>query len=151
MAKTCVSVAICVLGSLSILLAYGCYRFGSPESFLLYLNGQRLSLQPAVVQIGPLEPGGSIDVVFSIINSGNDCARILGSKATCSCLAIVTQPSQVLPRNSAKVVVRFFGHTANPDAADASEKQQPFDIFLGTEGATGITRLTGTITLRGDD
>ena len=79
-------VAAVAASLLTALAGLAWWRFGSVAVGLAYLRGERLVIEPRVVELGEGRPDERRDVVIRIINLTDRPVRLLGSSATCQCI-----------------------------------------------------------------
>ncbi len=86
-----------VIAALSVFAAIGTVAFGSPAAALAYLRGERLSLEPALLDVGEGNFGERKQLVIHVRNWTEKPVRILGGTSDCSCVVTRDLPLSVEP------------------------------------------------------
>ncbi len=86
-----------VLVILGLFAAIGTLAFGSPAAALGYLRGERLSVEPRLVDVGEGYIGEQKQVVVQLRNWTDKRIRVVGGTADCSCLVTGELPVTVEP------------------------------------------------------
>lgn len=81
--------------------------FGSPDAALARLRGERISIQPRLVDIGSGQPGQTVEAKIEVVNRLDRSMLIEGGTSDCSCLAIQDLPLTLAPGEAHHVSVRI--------------------------------------------
>jgi hypothetical protein len=132
----------CVLGGYLFLLgslaAFAHYRHGSISDALASLRSERLSVNPAMLDMGQGVPGETRDATVELANRTDQPIRIIGGTSDCSCTVLGDLPMTIPPGESRSISVQmrlpnsigaFAGWTngcaycTNPDYTDAQKAE----------------------------
>jgi hypothetical protein len=141
--RTCylVAVSVIVVATLTGLLAIGAsYWFGSAEAALAYLRGERLSVQPSLVDVGEGEAGALQTATVRLVNRTDHPIRVVGGTSDCSCVATDDLPVRIAggDSHSIRIKVRL---PANPGMFTREASLLTDDAGMATVGF----RLTGKV------
>lgn len=120
--------------------AAGLLWFGSIDAALAGMRGERLSVQPALVDVGVGAPGETLLAKVRLINRTDKPIRVIGGTSDCSCTVIADLPVDVAPgeTRSISVAVRL------PNAPGLFNR--PAGLEIDDAGLIRINfRLTGRI------
>lgn len=85
----------------AILWSVALYGFGSAPEALAYLRGERVSVQPRLVNMGEGQPGELRQVAVEVANWTDKPIRVIGASRDCSCsvdgLPVSIPPKQKRP------------------------------------------------------
>lgn len=100
-----------VLAMLGLLAGIGTLAFGSPAGALAYLRGEKLSVEPRLLDMGEGCIGDNKEAVVHVRNWTDQPIRVLGGTSDCSCVVTRSLPVTIPPgeRMSLTVVVRLKG------------------------------------------
>jgi Protein of unknown function (DUF1573)/Methylamine utilisation protein MauE len=96
-----------VLLMLGVLSAIGTAAFGSPAAALAYLRGQRLSVEPRLVDVGEGYLGEQTEILVRLRNWTEQPIRVVGGSADCSCVVTDDLPTTVEPGATSLLKVRL--------------------------------------------
>lgn len=95
---------ILMLGSFAV-VAY--FLFGSPDGALAYLRGERISIQPTLVNIGQGEAGEIRQIKIKVVNWSAQPIRVIGGSSDCSCNATGGLPLTIPPNDSRPIELQM--------------------------------------------
>jgi hypothetical protein len=93
------------------LVSFAFYSFGSVDSALAYVRGDRLMADARSRSFGEVEKGQHASVVFELANTSDREINVLGARTGCTCLFAEGLPLPVPPRSrrSIRIAVRTDG------------------------------------------
>ena len=93
-----IALGICGVSlALGLLTAAGSVAFGSPAAALAYLRGERLSVEPSLVDIGEGSLGEEKEAIVQVRNWAEQPVRVVGGTSDCSCVATRDLPVNLQP------------------------------------------------------
>jgi uncharacterized protein DUF1573/methylamine utilization protein MauE len=84
-----------VFAALGILAGIGTLTFGSPAAALAHLRGERISIDPSLVDVGDGTLGDQKEIVINVLNWSKNPIRIVGGTSDCSCVATRDLPLSI--------------------------------------------------------
>jgi hypothetical protein len=81
--------------------------FGSTAAAKAALRGDKVFLEPPVIDFGTVPGGIAAEQQFVIHNSGPDAIRVIGGTSNCACTLIPDLPATVSPGESRQLRVRM--------------------------------------------
>jgi hypothetical protein len=130
---------LALIGGVLVGLAY--VSFGSVPAAIAYFRGERISVEPYVVDVGEGSAGELREVFVTLTNWTNKPVQLFGGTADCSCTVLQDLPMTIPAKESRSftVQVRLMG------TSGAFTRKAAF--LVNDEGFKKIDfRLTGTIT-----
>jgi hypothetical protein len=79
--------------------------FGSVDATLARLRGERISVQPRLVDMGGGQPGQTLQAAVEIVNRTDQPVTITGGTSDCSCVTTNELPITIAPGESRQVAV----------------------------------------------
>ncbi len=104
-----------------VILLGGLSWFGSLDAMHGYLKGQNILVDSAMKFGGKVKQGEHVDVTYQLHNSTSDSIRVLGAKASCSCIAILDLPMTIEPGQDKTIRLRLRGRTAGKLQRESAE------------------------------
>lgn len=89
--------------------------FGSLPAGLAYFRGERVAIQPRLVEVGAAQTGDTRTVELELSNWTDHPVRLIGGSADCSCSVLEDLPLTIPAGDSASVSLRinFSGRPGN--------------------------------------
>lgn len=81
--------------------------FGSADAALAWLRGERVSIQPRMVDVGEGRPGQTMEAVVQVVNRTNQPVRLLGGNSDCSCVATRDLPVTLAPGETRQISIQI--------------------------------------------
>ena len=110
LAKAALLPAVCIFGGTLVLagalMGAAHLAFGSMPAAIAFFRGERVSVEPAILDLGSAEPGESREVPLTITNWTEKPIRVFGGTANCSCTVLGDLPVNIPPRESRSITVR---------------------------------------------
>ena len=91
---------------LSLLAGIGTWVFGSLDTALARLRGERMSVRPGLVDVGRGPPGRSVEVTVELVNRTDRLVRVIGGSSDCFCVVTNDLPLTLEPQGSRLVQIR---------------------------------------------
>ena len=110
---------LCIV--LPILLLAAIAIFGSLDATFGYLAGERVLVDAATKFAGEVGENEFTDVAYRLQNSSSQPIRVLGAKASCSCIAILDLPTTVEAGGTREIRLRLKGRTPNRVQRESAE------------------------------
>lgn len=136
--------AMAVLGGYALLLAFiaifSAAYFGSIRSAIAVLRGERLSVYPALVEMGIGVPGEERNASVELTNRTDQPIRLIGGTADCSCTVLGDLPVTIPAGESRSITVTM--HL--PKSLGAFNRKAQLTIDDGEFKRIGF-RLSGRI------
>jgi hypothetical protein len=126
-----------LLGSLGV---FAHYHFGSIDAALAGLRSERLSVYPALVDVGEGAPGESRDALVELSNRTDRPIRIIGGTSDCSCTVLGDLPVTIPPGEARSITVTVY----LPNSVGRFNRKAELKIDDQGFGRVGF-RLTGRI------
>ena len=89
------------------LAGYGVARFGCVPFALAYLRGERLVVDDASRQLGPVAVGEKRQIRYKLTNLSSTEVRVLGSNSPCACTVVNSMPDSFPAGSSRDVGIEF--------------------------------------------
>jgi hypothetical protein len=132
-----------LVGSLAVLAQY---RYGSIEAAIAILRNERLSVRPALIDVGRGVPGEIRQASVELTNRTDHPIRVLGGTADCSCTVAGSLPVTVPPAGTESIAIAV----RLPPSLGAFDRRAT--LTIDDHGfKTVAIRLTGRITESSDD
>jgi hypothetical protein len=80
--------------------------FGSTDAALARLRGERVSIQPRLVDVGEGQAGQTLETVVEVVNRMDHPLTILGGSSDCSCVTTKDLPVRLAPGEARQVSVQ---------------------------------------------
>lgn len=90
---------------LGIIAGIGTISFGSPAAALASLRGERLSIQPRLVDVGDVEMGQRKEAIFDVQNWTDKPIRLVGGTSDCSCVVTKDLPMTIPAGESCSLTI----------------------------------------------
>jgi hypothetical protein len=135
--------AIGILGTaliLASLAGIAHFGFGSTQAALAYLRGQRLSVYPALLDMGEGAPGETREANIQLQNWTGNPVRLYGGTSDCSCVATEDLPLTIPPGEGRSIRVKMRLPVAN-----GAFNRTAFLMTDDEQTPTILFRLTGQI------
>ena len=97
--------ALGVLACLGVFAGIGTIAFGSPAAALAYLRGDRLTVEPSLIDVGDGFVGEQKRVVVQVRNWTDKAIRIVGGTSDCSCVVTKDLPVSIAPGEQGPLTV----------------------------------------------
>jgi hypothetical protein len=137
--------AAAILGGYAVLLGVlalvSVVHFGSMDAAIAALRGERLSLDPAMVDMGQGVPGEERDASVELTNRTDKPIRLIGGTADCSCTVLGDLPVTIPSGESRSITVTM----RLPKSAGIFNRKAHLKIDDDGFKSVGF-RLTGRIT-----
>jgi hypothetical protein len=88
-----------------LLLAVASYGFGSVAAAIAYFRGERISVEPRVVDVGESQPGEVRQVIVAVKNWADSPIKLVGGTKDCSCTVLNDLPVTIPPNEARSVAV----------------------------------------------
>lgn len=100
--------AMPLVASVILFIGFGASvtAFGSPIAAFAWLQGNRLTVEPTVMDLGEVEAGPQRTVSFRVTNHGERPVTLVGGTSTCNCTATEGLPIDIPPGGSRSVPVK---------------------------------------------
>jgi hypothetical protein len=123
--------ALIALGGAALLLlacsAAAYQQFGSVGKAADYIRGQRIFIEPAVLDLGTVPGETSHGAVLVVENLSSGVVRLVGSKSACSCVTISDLPRDVSPGKSVELPITI--RTGQSDPVEPTEMRVSLVVF----------------------
>jgi hypothetical protein len=96
---------------LGVAVGWAYFRSGSWALVLPYLSGERLLVEPTMVQLGEQKPGAVAEFRVRLLNATPGDVRLLGAQKSCSCITVDDLPLSIPAGHSLEL--QFLVHIAN--------------------------------------
>lgn len=136
-----VASGVALLSILGLLVCQNAY--GSVPAAIAHLRGERVSIQPNLVDVGDFPAGETQTVQIEVMNWTEKPVRLFGGTADCSCTVLGDLPVTI-PANESRSISVQLSHARKPGFFTRKAA-----IHLDDEGyKVVIFRLTGRIVER---
>ena len=95
--------------------------FGSLEAATGYLSGDAILVDSHGKFGGRVPADDSVDVYYRLSNSTSQPVRVLGAKATCSCIGILDLPVTISPGGATNIRLRVHGRNPGTVQRESAE------------------------------
>ncbi len=103
----------------SCLIGHAWWRTGSLRLVWPYMAGQRLLIEPTVVDLGNVPKGSVVQRELRVLNLGSEPLEMLGSQKSCGCISLDEFPIVIPARGDCTLKLKTgisnkpgpFGHT----------------------------------------
>jgi hypothetical protein len=134
-----------LLAAVTALLAlpagWAYFSFGSVEAALAYLRGERISVQPALVDVGPGATGDLRETTVELVNRTDHAVRVIGGTRDCSCTVADDLPLTIPAKEWRTIRVK----AAVPRGAGSFTRE--VRLLADDNGLRVVTfRMTGRVT-----
>lgn len=103
-------------------LLLGCiFWFGSLDAAKAYLSGENILVDSLTRYAGEVNRNEFVDVTYRLSNPTHSPVRVLGAKASCSCIAILDLPTTVDPKSDKLIRLRVTGRTVGRLQRESAE------------------------------
>jgi len=103
-------------------LLFGCITwFGSLDAAKAYFSGQNILVDSLHRYAGEVNRNEFLDVSYKLSNPTSSPVRVLGAKASCSCIAILDLPTTVEPGGDKLIRLRVTGKTGGRLQRESAE------------------------------
>ena len=127
-----------LLGSLA---GYAQYRHGSVAAALASFRGERLTVNPAMIDMGEGTPGETREASVELTNRADQPIRLIGGTSDCSCTVLGDLPVTIPPGEARSITITM----RLPDATGSFNRKAQLTIDDQGFKVVGF-RLTGRIT-----
>jgi hypothetical protein len=91
-----------------VLIGWAHFTFGSLPAAIAYFRGERVSVEPRLIDVGEGAPGQSREVSVTVMNWTEQPIRLVGGTADCSCTVLDDLPVTIPGRESRSFSVRVY-------------------------------------------
>ncbi len=114
--------------------------FGSVDATRAYLSGQTILVDAVTRFAGEVKQNEFVDVSFKLRNPTSSPVRVLGAKASCTCIAILDLPVTIEAGDERIVRLRVYGRTADTLQRESAELRFDDSALRLALNATTIVR-----------
>ena len=102
-----VQVSAMALLAFSAIWGYAYWKTKSLELVVLWLNGERLLIEPTTIDLGSVPANQIIDKQIRVINLSSQDMTLFGSHESCSCLSLDEFPITLEPGTERQLSIRM--------------------------------------------